>query len=480
MRILNMDNLISHGNIRGRKCVAEILEAGMEAADPYYNTKKLFRIKGNKLIVGYRQFEPYGSPQTGKEIFDLTKIGKIFVFGAGKGVQRVAKAIEDVLGAHLTGGHVIDKHGSEVILRKIGVTFGAHPLPDENCLLGCQRILEMSRGLNKEDLVFTIATNGISSLLTLPVPGVSLDDIRQVTRVMQIEHGAPTVELNSIRNHLDMMKGGRISKYFYPARMVHIIAIPPGDYDWLLNHNHWLHSLPDCSTFVDAVSTLKKWGAWDEIPNTVKKHLETADPKYETPKNQDFKKMSFRIFGVMPEELGMLPLAQKKAAELGFNPVVLAKDFQVEASQAGFMMAAIAGTVEKENSPFKAPCAIFTTGEALVTVGKEKGIGGRNQEYVLAAALKIAGSKRIVIGAVDSDGTDGPGTQLIKTEEKIPCLAGGIVDGETVAKAEEYGVNLKDELKRHNTSVALWKLKSGVVATPNISLNDLGVTIIMK
>ncbi|NLY74566.1 MAG: DUF4147 domain-containing protein [Firmicutes bacterium] len=480
MRILNLEDLCSHGNINGRKLIVEILEAGLKAADPYNNTKMLMRIEGKKLIVGSNSFKPNGDPNNCEEIFDLDDIGRIYVLGAGKGVQRIAKAIEDVLGDHLTGGHVIDKKGNDLILEKIGVTFGAHPIPDEDCVKGCKRILAIAQNLKKEDLVFTIAANGISSLLTLPAPGVSLEDIREVTRIMQIEHGAPTSELNSIRNHLDLMKGGKISKYLYPAKMVHIIAFPPGEYDSLLYKNSWLHTLPDYTTFQDAVMTLKRWGVWDKIPHTVKSHLEKGNPEYETPKANEFEKMSFRIFGVMPEKLSMLPSAEKKAMELGLKPIVLAKDLQAEASQIGSIIATIAVTSEKENQPFQAPCALFTTGEALVTVGKEKGIGGRNQEYVLSAALKISGSKRIIVGAVDSDGTDGPGSQLTVNSENIPCLAGGIVDGDTLNEAKQMGIDLRAELKKHNTSSALWKLKSGVVTNQNISLNDLGVTLILK
>lgn len=479
MRITNMQTLISHGNRRGRELVAQILDAGLDAADPYNNAKRLIRVEGGKLIIGNEYFEPHGDPHHGSEFYDLAHIGKIYVFGAGKGVQRVAKAIEEILGDHLTGGHVIDKKGSDIILAKIGVTLGGHPLPDEDCIRGCEAIRAMAKGLTSNDLVFTIAGNGISSLLTLPVPGVSLEDLQKTSYIMQIEHGAPTPDLSPIRNHLDLMKGGRISTYFHPAKMIHILAIPPDDYDFLMYHNFWLHTLPDSTTFHDAVAMLRKWGALGEVPRSVVKHLETAEPKYETPKARDFAEMSFRVFGIMPENLGVLPMAEKKALELGFKPIVLAKELHAEAGQVGQMLGAIAETVEREGKPFKAPCAIFTTGEVVVTVGKEQGIGGRNQELALSAALRLFGSKRIVIGAVDTDGTDGPGSQLFQSGEVIPCLAGGIVDGETVNEAKQKGVDIVGELKTHNSTPALWRLDSGVVATPNISLQDLCVTLIL-
>jgi glycerate-2-kinase len=490
MRIQNADTLVSHGNVDGRRKMVEILEAGLEAADPYNNTQRLIRLEGGRLIVGNRDFEPRGTPKTGDEIYDLSKLGNIYVFGAGKGCQRVAKAIEDILGDRLTGGHVIDKKGHGVTLERIGVTLGGHPVPDNDNPRGCQKILEMTKELREEDLVFTIAANGVSSLLTMPVPGVSIEDLRETVYLMQIERGAPTRDLNPIRNHLDMMKSGRISRYIHPAKMIHIIAIDPSpeyDYNRLMNQNLWLHNLPDFTTFADAARMLKKWRAWDQIPNSVRKHIETADPRHETVKAEEFEKMTFRIFGVMPYKMGLVASAMKKAEELGFKPISLVgrvpsksrmTGLQAEASQAGLVVAAIAITSEITGKPFEPPCALFTTGELLVTVGEEKGIGGRNQEFTLSAARRIWGSKNIVVGAVDSDATDGPGTQFFKAKEDIPCLTGGIVDGETVDEAEQVGINIMEELRRHNATPALWKLRSGIVATPNISVGDLGVTLI--
>ena len=482
-RIQNIDDLVSHGNVCTRKAILEILEAGLEASDPYYNTKRLIRLEGDTLIVGGKEFEPSGSPVTGEEIYKLPKIGRIFVFGAGKGIQRVAKVIEDALGDRLTGGHVIDKKGHPVILNRIGVTLGAHPVPDEDCVRGCERIRELADNLTEDDLVFTCVGNGVSSLLTMPVPGVSLEDVRKTTYIMQVERGAPTRDLNPIRNHLDMMKGGRISRLIQPARAVHIVACEPGSYDQLMHHNLWLHTLPDCTTFQLAIDNLRKWDAWDAVPSSVRKFLETADPRYETVKAEEFNKRPFRIFGTMPgfRQTAKLPLAMKKARELGFKPVILAEAlFSIEARHAGMYVAAIAQTIERSGQPFKPPCALFSSGEMIVTVGKEMGIGGRNQEFALSAALGLAGSKNIVIASVDTDGTDGPGTQFTNGSKDMPsCIAGGIVDGETVEEARKAGVNIVEELKRHNTSPALWKLKNGIIASPNISLGDLTVVLVM-
>jgi len=483
LRIQNMESLASHGNITGRKAMLEILEAGLQASDSYHNTRKLLRLEGNKLIVGGKEFEPTGSPKSGDEIFDLSRIANIYVIGAGKGSQRMAKAIEDILGDRITGGHVIDKKGHPVILKKISVTLGGHPIPDEDCIEGSKKILDITKDLNESDLVFTCISNGVSSALTLPVPGVNLDDVRKTTYILQLEHGVPTSDLNSVRNHIDLLKGGQISRKIQPAKAIHIVAHFPSTYEQLMYRNYWLHTLPDCTTFQLAIDNLKKWNAWDEVPSSVRKFLEIADPEYETVKAKEFERWTCRIFGLIPgyKYSAKLLAAMTKAEELGFKPIILSDElFGIEALHAGKYVAAICKTIERSGHPFETPCALFTTGEMVVTVGKEKGIGGRNQEFVLSAAQEIVGSENIVVGSVDTDGTDGPGIQFTKGLGDMPiCLAGGIVDGETVKEAKQTGVDITKELKKHNTSPTLWKLKSGIVATPNISLVDLTVALVM-
>jgi glycerate-2-kinase len=486
MRILNQGVLCGHGNTRGRKDLVTIMEAGLQAADPYQNTARLLRVQGDKLSVGSPDFEVSGSPKTGEELIDLSETGRILVIGAGKGVQRVAKAIEDTLGDRLTGGHVIDKHGAPIILDRIGVTLGAHPLPDEHCIAGSKRILEVCQDLAPNDLVFTIAANGISSLLTLPAPGLSLEDVRAVTYLMQIERGVPTQELNPIRNHLDVLKAGRISIALQPARAIHLVVYDPdgfGRYEsgWseFIHHNVWLHTLPDCSTYQDAIDILKKWGAWQAAPPAVRQHLLQADPAFDTVKPAQFEQTRFRVFGLMPRKLGFLPTAQQKARELGYSPHTLCSRLETEASYTGELVAAIACSIEHEGAPFQPPCALFTWGEMVVTVGEEKGIGGRNQEYALSAALKIAGSQQIVMGAVDTDGADGPGAQFSELGQNYPTLAGGIVDGYTVSEARMAGLDILGELRRHNTTPALLRLGSGIQASYSISLSDIGLTLIM-
>jgi len=481
LRILNKQQLTYHGNIQGRKDLYEILEAGLIEADPYHKIIELLTIVNDKLVIGNKESIPDGDPNQDNEVIDLKKIGEIFVVGAGKGVQKIAKAIEEVLGDYLAGGHVIDKKGNEIELERIGVTLGGHPVPDEDCIKGCKKILEILKSCGKEDIVFTIAGNGVSSLLSLPVEGVALEEVQRTIYMMQIERGVPTVDLCFIRNHLDVMKGGKVTKHIWPAKAVHLIAF---DYDYhnLIYNNTWLHFLPDnITTFEGSIRILKKWNAWNVIPSSVREYLLRADSNQEVLKANDFLKHPFRIFR-LPANNNMLQAARRKSEDLGYKTYMLTKwpmasMLQAEAKEAGKTLSAIANNIEINNEPFKPPCVLLSTGEMLVTVGNEKGVGGRNQEFALSAALEIDGSKNIIIGSVDSNGDDGPGVQFSK-EKNIPTLAGGIVDGYTASEAREKGIDVFREIAKHNTTPALLALNSGILARHNISLIDLTAILI--
>jgi len=478
-RILNADALTRHGNVAGRRAIVDILEAGLTAANPYYNTRALFSREGNRLIVGSSDAHLENDPGPTHEVVDLDEVERVYVVGAGKGIQYAAKALEDVLGERLTAGHVIDKHGSPHILERIGVTYGAHPVPDEGCVLGCQRIIETLKGLTPRDLVFTVIGNGVSALLTLPAPGVSLEDVRQTTHFMQIVRGALTQHLNPVRNHLDRLKGGRICRTIQPARAIHILTAPSPTWDWLMAHNFWYHTLPEGWGYQDAIDMLKKYDAWEHVPASVRRHLERADPALDTVKADEYLRMPHRIWNVMPSSRGMVPVARQRAQELGFSTHCLYTQAHFEAAPAGLMTASMALHCESASEPFAPPCALFGSHELIVTVGEGGGMGGRNQEWALSAARRISGSERIVMGSVDSDGTDGPGHQFGGGDGGVPVLGGAIVDGDTLRRAAERGFDVDAELRRHNVSPVLYKSDCGVLVSPNISVNDLTVTLVL-
>ncbi len=493
-RIVNYEELIGHGNIEGRTILADIMETGLQAADPYNNTRMLMRLEGDKLVFDGKVFEADGDPRTGPTTFDLKNdIDRIYIIGIGKGIQRITKAVEDILGDRLTGGHVLGKHGDDIIMESVGVTLGGHPTPDKYCVEGCQKIVEVLEHakLTERDLVITAMGNGIGSLCTYPVEGVPIDDVTEMVRLMQIEYGMPTSDLCHIRNNVDRLKGGRLSRMMRPAKMVHLLGIPPkvvdkphfgmNQYDSLTKRNLWLHTLCDNTSPEEALEVIRFWDTKGKCPKSILHALENFDPKNRTVKPDEYESWNCRVFGVMPDDLAALPSAMKRAKELGYTPYLLTDWLQTEASCAGSVIAQIALSSAKGLTPFVPPCAIFSIGEVIVTCGENPGVGGRNQELTTSGSLTIRGSKRVVMSAVDTDGTDGPGGEFHPdaTAKGITVLAGGMVDGYVYDEAAAKNVDLAGSLRTHATSAALWEVDSGIAATHNISITDLQCTLVM-
>ena len=486
-RIQNFEMLTSHGNQTGRNHMAQLLEAGLSVCDPYLGVKRFVRLEGSCLIFDGPEFELKNDPRSGPAVYNLKHYDRVIVVGAAKGVQRAALALEEILGDYLTGGHVIGKHGDPLICKKIGVTLAGHPIPDDFCVEGCKKIYEWSEHITERDLVITIVGSGVSSLMTWPIEGVSLQEMRDLTHMLQIEKGAITEDLNCIRTHLDRMKGGKISRLFQKATLVHLITTDIAktntpvlrmDYETLMKNNRFLATLADGTTFADAMDVFRRYHVWDRTPQNIQDYFLKADPSGETVKLQEYESQNARVFGLTPNYETLYPAVREKAVELGYKPHMLCEYLCAEAREAGFVSGLIALNCERADEPFAAPCAIFTSGELVVTVGNHKGVGGRNQEYCLAAAAKIAGSKRIVVGAVDTDGTDGPGG--LKLPGAPDCLAGAIIDGYTMEEARNNGIDIYHVLDAHAASEPLWKLGCGIQATHNISVLDLGIILITE
>lgn len=489
MRIKNFEQLTNHGNTKARKYIAEILEAGMQAADPYYNTLNLVNIIDGKLHIGNKDFEMEDAPFNKMDVYSREDIDRIYIFGAGKGIQSLVKALEEKLGDWLTGGYVIAKHGDEIILDKVKVKLAAHPVPDQHCADGCAEMEQMIKDikLTERDLVFTVVGNGISALLTYPIEGLTIEDVKEVTRFLQIECGANTGEVNAIRNSVDRMKAGRITAMLKPAKMIHLFAIDVSKEragigyfgGWRYGLSTWLHTLPSIISPKRALEVLEHYSAMEHM-SKIANILKTL-PEERVLTIEDFESMDVRIYGVMPENLSMPQVVEDKCRELGFTPYVFLRTTTIDASSMGKVMARLALSVDSGEAVYKAPCVIINYGEMIVTVDKSLGVGGRNQEFALSGAMLIDKNERIAMGAVDTDGTDGPGGNFDDEAYKngIVNLAGGIVDGETMTEAAEAGVNVLAAIRDHATSGALWKLNSGVHARQCISINDIALTLIM-
>ena len=498
MRIKNYEQLTNHGNIKGRKVAAAIMEAALTAGNPYNNVLKLVSVRDNKLIFDCKEMEPVGDPRSGPEVFDLDKIERIFIFAVGKGILYIVKALEEVLGDKITGGLAVCKHGDELITERVEAIFANHPVPDQNGIEGCRRIMETiaSLKLTENDLCITAMGNGCSALAVYPAQGISLEDVSAMNQLCLIDTGMTTDACSYLRNQIDRFRGGRSLRAMRPAKIVNLIGVAPGPrvllipdkgfktpYESYLRQNQWLPNLPDCTTTKAAIEIAKRWRVFDKLPESIRQKLLSNDPENsDTLSWEEYESYNCRTFGLMPQEISAFGTAVSKAKELGFNTYVMTNKTQCEAAPAGQYLANVAAyNLASGGGLFKLPCALFQTGELIVTVNNEKGIGGTNQEFCAAAALNIDGNRRIVAAGIDTDGTDGPGGDF-HPEAKvlgIKCLTGGIVDGYTAGEAREKGVELLTAVKTHGTSGPLWELGSGIAATQNIGVGDLQCVLIL-
>jgi glycerate 2-kinase len=480
MLIRNWDELTCHGERESRTMALEILEAGLAAADPYTNTRDLIRIEGNTLMIGGRpELDVSGY---GDEAIDLSGIAHIYVIGAGKAVQHQARALEDLLGDRLTAGAITVKRGEGCRLKRIAVTEAAHPVPDEAGVAGARRIVEIARAAGEQDLVLTLFSDGASSLLTLPGPGLTLDDIRQVYR-LAIKYGSQRV-IHEVMPYMSAVKCGRIMREIDPARSVNLIVqvgLFPRWHGVLPETGSWVPSWPPSRRrMAQAARELQARPWWDEFPPALRAIVERVDERYEVPDLETFRSMRASYW--QPIDLyQMVEGARARAEALGYRGVVLSSHLAALSSSAANVLAHIAHECEQYGRPFAPPVALITGGHLDVPVGDATGIGGRNQEFALLWGQMLGegrlASKRIVVAAMDSDGTDGPGTQLAGGE--TICMAGGIVDGETVSEAVTLGLDLDVELANHNSTMALMQLRSAIhTGNTGTCLGDLRVALV--
>jgi len=449
MIIKNKEELLSHGNIKGREIALDVIENAIKAVDAYEATKKIVRKEDDELIV--------------RDVaYDLSKIGDIYVVGGGKATFSIAKALDEILGEKIKQGIIIVKKGEKRRLEHIEVIEAEHPLPDEAGLKGAKKIIDIAEKAKERDLVFCAITGGASALMPLPAENISLEDKRKVTELL-LKCGATIDEINTVRKHISAIKGGRLAKRIYPAEIINLIVIDE------IAGRPWGPTVPDTTTFEDAVNVLKKYRLWTKISDTVREHLKRGmgDPSLETPKPEDFKTLKVHNVVLADNEM-MCEAAKRRAEELGFKPLVLTTRLEGESREAGIILASIAKEIEEKNRPIKPPCVLILGGETTVTITGQSGKGGPSQELVLGASLKIAGSKRIVVASIDTDGTDGP-----------TKIAGGVVDGYTLKRAAEKGVDVFKSLMNHNSYNVLMKLQDAIFTGPTgTNVMDLDVVVI--
>jgi hydroxypyruvate reductase len=339
---------------------------------------------------------------------DLDKYERIFVVGAGKASGTMARAAENLLGGRIAAGYVNVKAGDPARCRRIELNPSGHPVPDRRGLRGAKRIAELVSEAGAHDLVIFLISGGASALMPLPAWGISLAEKKAVTSQL-LARGATIHEMNTVRKHLSAIKGGQLARMAAPAKVLSLILSDVvGDNLEVIGSGP---TAPDPSTIAAAAAVLRKY------------RIEQRVSQVETPKPGDplFAGVENVIIGSNQKSLDA---AAKKARSLGYRPLILSSTIEGETCDVARMHAAIAHQVCTVGQPVRPPVCIISGGETTVTI-HGKGRGGRNQEFVLAAAIDIAGLENVVALSAGTDGTDGPTT-----------AAGAIADGLTVSRSK--------------------------------------------
>lgn len=458
--IRNLESLISNGLTEGdrnaRAVCLNVLNRVLEEVNPIKIVKSNVRRNGSILNV------------CGLTL-NLDDFQRIYLVGFGKASHIMALAIEQLIGDRITRGFINILKGVEYksITGKIEFIEANHPIPDINGLKGAEEIVKIASEAREHDLLICLISGGGSAMTPLPADGISLEEKQQVTQLL-LKCGANIDELNAVRKHISAFKGGLLAKYAYPARVLSlIISDVVGDKLDVIASGP---TSPDTSTFQDAYRVLIKYNLWDRIPNSVKNRIERGlrGEIEETPKPGDriFERVHNFIIG---NNRLACKIAAKTAREMGLNSAILSTTIEGEARHVGIVYGSILVEEALEGSPFEKPIVLIAGGETTVTV-RGSGVGGRNQELVLATSMKIRGLENTAIASIGTDGIDG-----------LTDAAGAIADGKTIQRAFEANLN-PEEYLNNNDSYRFFKgLKDLIFTGPTgVNLMDITVMVVLK
>jgi glycerate 2-kinase len=456
--IANKAELINNGSDqatrRARRLVLETLQFTLTSVDPHVLVSQKVKKRGEKLHVD-------------NQVISLGGYDRIYVVGAGKASGAMAEALEPILGNRLTGGLVVVPSGQESPkLERVRSVTASHPTPDTSSVNAAKALTTLVEKLNSRDLLICVISGGGSALLSLPTEPLTIDDKGSVARLL-MNAGATIVELNTVRKHLSMIKGGWLAKRSQAGRILGlIISDVVGD---RLDSIASGPISPDTTTFSDAIAVLKRHNLWDKIPSSAAKILnEGANGGIpETPKSGDpcFRTVSYHILG---NNRVACASARRYLRSEGIKAEILTSFATGEARCLGSLIGSIAREIAQFDEPFRRPCAFILGGETTVTVSGS-GFGGRNQECTMACAEKIHGLKGVAMASIGSDGIDGP-----------TDAAGAIADGMTISRSEELALKF-DELLAQNDSYRFFLPLKDLVMTgrTNTNVNDVSVVVLI-
>ncbi len=398
-----------------RIAAKEVFKAGIEGVMP------------SALVMKYLYVDEKGI-KAGDKFFPFDTIKNIYVVGAGKAGAKMASAAESILGNHLTGGHVVVKYGFAGKPGRIEVSEAGHPVPDTNSFISAGKILDIVKKAGKNDLVICLISGGGSSLMADLPEGISEENMR-ILNAELVNSGATIGEINTVRKHLSSIKGGQLARAANPAKLISlIISDVPGDKTDVIASGP---TVPDPTTFYDAMEVINRYGLADTIPEEIMKYLDEGLEGClpETPKPGDplFEEVTNIIIG----NNGMaLKAAAAKAGELNMNTVIEGEQLQGDVYAAAERIISASLSCKADMNVKKPVCLIFGGETTLRVTGS--GLGGRNQHLALQCLLKLGNTRGITILSAGTDGNDGP-----------TDAAGAVVDSRTYSEAYDMDLDIQ-------------------------------------
>lgn len=433
-----------------------IFKASLSAANPYQAVQAFVRMDGDTLFLGPAHENPVK--------LDLARFDRISIVGAGKATAPMAAALEELLGKRIAKGMINVKYGFVADLSFTDIVEAGHPVPDDPGVRGTRKILEWLQNADEKDLIFSLISGGGSALLPLPAEPITLAEKQALTKDL-LACGASIDEINAVRKHISLSKGGQMARAAFPATTVNLmLSDVVGDRMDVIASGPFT---PDTSTYADVDRIIEKYGLTN-TPDTIRERIRNgmAGKIPETPKPRDpeFKSVHNLVVG---SNMLALRSAEKTARDLGYRTLILSSMMEGETRDVARVHAAIAKECLKTGNPFPSPLCVISGGETTVTI-RGNGLGGRNQEFCLAAAQDIAGlAPQIVILSGGTDGNDGP-----------TDAAGGIVDPLTVERGTRAGLHPFDFLKNNDAYHFLEKTDDLLITGPT-NTNVMDVRLIL-
>ena len=443
---------MADGHKGRREELREIFAAALAAVAPDAAvTRHVHLADGGRLL------------EAGGRSWDLGR-GSVRVVGAGKGAAPMAQALENLLGPHITEGFVVVKYGHHLPLAHMGIAQAAHPVPDAAGVAAAERILEIAHHCAPGDLLICLLTGGASALTAAPAPGLSLEDLQATTNLL-LQCGATIYEVNAVRKHLSSLGGGQLAAAANGADVLGIIVSDVvGDALDVIASGP---TSPDPSTFARCLEILERYHILGQIPAAARERLEAgaAGRIPETPKPGD--PLFERVCNVLAAtNRQALEAAAARAEALGMEARILTDSLTGEARDVAAQLVAEARQAAATLKPGDRGVCLLAGGETTVTL-TGKGLGGRNQEMALAAALELEGVPGISGIFAGTDGTDGP-----------TDAAGGFADAGSVARMGGRETALAF-LRRNDSNAALVEAGDLLITGPTrTNVMDLAALLV--